>query len=96
MKKLFAAIAIASVLSLSLPSCSTAVVPIAATSNPVGNKCGKAKYSRVLWFFGGKADGGINKAAKTGGITHISHVDRVTKHYFFGIYSVYTTNVYGE
>lgn len=96
MKRLFCAIAIVMMLSCALPSCSTSVVPIAATSNPVGNKCGKAKYSRVLWLFGGAADGGINKAVKTGGITHISHVDKVVKSYFFGIYTVYTTNVYGE
>lgn len=96
MKKVLLALAITSILSVSLPSCSTAVVPVAATSNPVGNKCGKAKYSRILFFFGGKADGGINKAAKTGGITHISHVDRVVKSYVFGLYTVYTTNVYGE
>ncbi|MCM1336148.1 MAG: TRL-like family protein [Candidatus Amulumruptor caecigallinarius] len=93
MKKFFK-LACASCLLLGMASCSS-TTPITATSNPVGNKCGVAKTSRVLTIFGGSADCGINKAAKNGGITRISHVDAFEKSYL-GIYSVYGVRVYGE
>lgn len=69
--------------------------PITATSNPVGNKCGVAKTTRILYAFGGSADCGINKAAKKGGITRISHVDAFEKSYL-GIVTIYGVRVYGE
>lgn len=75
-------------------SCST-TTPVAATSNPVGNKCGIAKTTTVLTIFGGSADCGINKAAKNGGITRISHVDSFQKNYL-GIVTIYGVRVYGE
>lgn len=93
MKKFFKLVC-ASCLLLGMASCSS-TTPITATSNPVGNKCGVAKTSRVLTIFGGSADCGINKAAKNGGITRISHVDAFEKSYL-GIYSVYGVRVYGE
>lgn len=74
-------------------SCTT-TLPVAATSNPVGNKCGVAKTTTVLCF-GGSADCGINKAAKNGGITRISHVDQFQKTYL-GIVTIYGVRVYGE
>ena len=74
-------------------SCST-TTPIAATSNPVGNKCGEVKTHRILGF-GGSADLGINKAAKKAGITRISHVDQYSKT-FLGIYTTIGVRVYGE
>lgn len=79
---------------LSLASCAT-TTPITATSNPVGNKCGIAKTTTVLTIFGGSADCGINKAAKNGGITRISHVDAFQKNYL-GIVTIYGVRVYGE
>ena len=69
--------------------------PVAATSNPVGNKCGIAQTTTVLSIFGGSADCGINKAAKNGGITRISHVDSFQKNYL-GIVTIYGVRVYGE
>lgn len=75
-------------------SCAT-TTPITATSNPVGNKCGVAKATTVLTIFGGSADCGINKAAKNGGITRISHVDAFQKNYL-GIVTIYGVRVYGE
>lgn len=77
-----------------LASCAT-TTPITATSNPVGNKCGVAKTTTVLTIFGGSADCGINKAAKNGGITRISHVDAFQKNYL-GIVTIYGVRVYGE
>lgn len=93
MKKVIKSAAVAIVSVAMLSSCST-TTPIAATSNPVGNKCGQASTTRILGF-GGSANIGINKAAKNAGITKISHVDFST-YSFLGIYSKYTTRVYGE
>lgn len=94
MKKIFFAI----VSCVVLASCGTSVtVPLAATSNPVGNKCGEASYKYTI--FGGKrnADIGIEKAAKNAGITKISHVDQNVKKYGFIIRKTkVTTRVYGE
>lgn len=84
---------------LSLASCTSLTTPIAATSNPVGNKLGEASYKTYFWgLFGRKgANVGIDKAAKDGGITKISHVDYTIKHHgFFGSRTTYTTKVYGE
>lgn len=83
------AIASAAVLS----SCST-TVPISATSNPVGNKCGEASTVRLFSVLGGSANIGINKAAKKAGITKISHVDQAVQNYI--LYTKITTRVYGE
>lgn len=80
--------------ALGVASCAV-TTPITATSNPVGNKCGVAKTTTVLSIFGGSADCGINKAAKNGGITRISHVDSFTKNYL-GIVTIYGVRVYGE
>ena len=93
MKKL-AKIAMALIVSAIATSCAT-TTPVTATSNPVGNKCGIAKTTTVLTIFGGSADCGINKAAKNGGITRISHVDAFEKNYL-GIVTIYGVRVYGE
>lgn len=74
-------------------SCST-TTPVTATSNPVGNKCGVAENTVILGI-GGSSDSGINKAAKNGGITKISHVDAYKKTYL-GIVTKYGVRVYGE
>lgn len=93
MKKIFK-LACACGILLAATSCAT-TTPVTATSNPVGNKCGVAKTTTVLTIFGGSADCGINKAAKNGGITRISHVDAFQKNYL-GIVTVYGVRVYGE
>lgn len=93
-KLLFACVCV-----LSLASCGSITTPIAATSNPVGNKVGESSYTTYCWglFKGKGADMGIDKAVKTSGITKISHVDFNTKKYgFFGARKKYTTKVYGE
>lgn len=93
MKKLVK-LALGCVLALCATSCAS-TTPITATSNPVGNKCGIAKTTTFLTVFGGSADCGINKAAKNGGITRISHVDAFQKSYL-GIVTIYGVRVYGE
>lgn len=75
-------------------SCVTLNEPIAATSNPVGHKCGEATNTVVLGL-GGSSEQGLNQAAKNGGITKVSHVEYVKKS-IFGIIHKYTTRVYGE
>ncbi|MDE5740755.1 MAG: TRL-like family protein [Bacteroidaceae bacterium] len=77
-----------------LGSC-TSYRPITATSAPVGNKCGTASHWSVLGIISGGSNLGINKAAKSGGISQISHVDFKTKSYL-GIYTKQTVLVYGE
>lgn len=93
MKKLIQ-FGVACVLALSAASCAM-TTPVTATSNPVGNKCGIAKTTTFLMFFGGSADCSINKAAKNGGITRISHVDSFQKSYL-GLVTIYGVRVYGE
>ena len=80
-----------------LSSCITVSRPVAATSNPVGSKCGVATSMIYLglWSTGGDTNG-IDKAAKEAGITKISHVDSYTKCYPFGVVVKQTTKVYGE
>ncbi len=75
MKKLISLLIVLAVL-VSLMSCTT-VKPVAATSNPVGEKVGHAS---ATYLFGlipltFNADHGIQKAAKDGNITEISTVD---------------------
>ena len=94
MKKTIKFAAAAIVSALMCVSCST-TTPITATSNPVGNKCGEASSVRIFFIFGGSGNAGINKAAKNGGITKISHVDQSMSS-FLGIYNKYTVRVYGE
>ena len=94
MKKTIKLFAAAIVSAAMFASCST-TTPITATSNPVGNKCGEASSSRIFYIFGGSGNAGINKAAKNGGITKISHVDQSMSS-FLGIYTKYTVRVYGE
>ena len=70
-------------------------MPVNATSNPVGTKVGTAKatgYFGIL-FFG--QDASIQRAAKNGGITHISTVDIKTTN-TLGIVITYETTVTGE
>ena len=75
---------------LSLASCSSLTTPIAATSNPVGNKLGEASYKTYFW-------GLFGRRGANGGISKISHVDYTVKHGgFLGSRTTYTTKVYGE
>lgn len=92
--KNFLKFGVALIVAACITSCAT-TTPIVATANPVGNKCGIAQTTTVLSIFGGSADCGINKAAKNGGITHISHVDAFKKNYL-GIVTIYGVRVYGE
>ena len=97
MKKTFKTLAVVAACALA-SSCATISTPVTATTNPFGSKCGEAKstlYLGGLWSSKG-AENGIDKAAKSAGITKISHVDSYTKTYLLGIVIEQITKVYGE
>ncbi|MBQ3152070.1 MAG: hypothetical protein IJD05_06565 [Bacteroidaceae bacterium] len=97
MKKTFKTLAVVAACALA-SSCATISTPVTATTNPLGSKCGEAKstlYLFGLWSSKG-AENGIDKAAKSAGITKISHVDSYTKAYCLGIIIQQITKVYGE
>ena len=97
MKKSFKALAAIAAWVL-VSSCATISNPVTATTNPFGTKCGVAKstlYLGGLWSSKGE-ENGIDKAAKSAGITKISHVDSYTKSYFLGVVIEQYTKVYGE
>lgn len=77
-----------------LTSCSI-VLPLTATSNPVGSKVGESTATIFLGVLAFDQDASIQKAAKDAGITKISTVD-VKRFDILGIYSTYTTIVTGE
>jgi hypothetical protein len=70
--------------------------PIAATSNPVGSKTGTSKAFGILLFppFIGAGNAGIEKAAKSAGITKISTVDYTIN--WFILWRTWTCKVTGE
>ena len=61
----------------------------------LGPKQGKASTESVLWLVAW-GDGSTSAAAKQGGITTITHMDREVLFVLFGLYSKTTTIVYGE
>jgi len=88
---------IAGIMLVVLAGCTT-VAPLAATSNPLGNKVGS---STVFYLFSFlplplSGDRGIAKAARDGGITNISTVDTKTVVLPFGIGTIRSTIVTGE
>lgn len=97
MKKIFSLVAVALSSVALLTSCGLYVDethPVAATSNPVGKKVGTSRSTNVLQIVH-SGDGGINKAAQQGGIKKISHVDE-NRFSILGLFTTYTTSVYGE
>lgn len=89
--KLFAVAIVAGAL---LSACSL-VVPVTATSNPVGAKVGTAQATIYLGCLAFDQDASIQKAAKSAGITKISTVDVKTFNILY-IYTTYETIVTGE
>ena len=97
MKKTFKALAVVVACAL-VSSCATITTPVTVTTNPLGSKCGVSKSTVYLGgIVSSKGEeNGIDKAAKSAGITKISHVDSYTKSYFFGIVAEQIIKVYGE
>jgi hypothetical protein len=61
----------------------------------IGNKTGRASIHVVMWSVSW-GDSGVNAAARDGGITRITHMDRELLQIFFGVYTRHTTIVYGN
>lgn len=96
MKNIFKSLALVAACAM-FGSCMTVSNPVAATGNPVGSKCGVAKSSIYFGIWSADAtENGIDKAAKSAGITKISHVDSYTTSYVLGIVKKQVTKVYGE
>lgn len=93
MKKI--AILCALVALLVLAGCTT-ITPVGATGNPVGSKVGESSASFLFGIIplGMTLDTGVHTAAKMGGITSISTIDRKVVDYL--IFSKVSTVVTGE
>lgn len=65
-----------------------------ATSNALGSKVGRASVKSILGIYS-SGDASIQAAAKSAGITKISHVDEKA-HNILGIVATYEVIVYGE
>ncbi|MBN2890763.1 MAG: TRL-like family protein [Bacteroidales bacterium] len=76
MKKLRNSLLGLAVAGLMLLSSCSIVVPVTATSNPVGSKVGTSKATVYLGFLALDQDASIQTAAKNGGISKISTVDQ--------------------
>ena len=97
MKKRFLKACALFIAGVMFASCCTISYPIAATSNPVGTKCGETTSYVYLGVFGAKGKNtGIQQSAQKAGITSISHVDSYVKNIFFGLIQKRTVKVYGE
>ena len=92
MKKIKTIIVLLSV-TLMAASCKI-ILPVNATSNPVGNKVGTAKATVIVGLYFNQ-DASIKKAAKAGGITKISTVD-IQYGNILGIIRTFETIVTGE
>jgi hypothetical protein len=95
MKKMtFSILAVCLAASVLLSSCSI-TLPVAATSNPVGGKVGRASGMGFLGVLVFGVDASIHTAAKNGGISKISTVD-FKKSDILGIVQTYECIVTGE
>lgn len=81
-------------IGLLMASCSI-ILPVTATSNPVGSKVGTAEATVYLGVLAFDQDASIRTAAKNGGITKISTVD-IKRTDILGIVQTYETIVTGE
>jgi hypothetical protein len=86
-------------ISLMMSAClySNITVPLSTDlhKTELGDKKGTASIYSVLWLFAWGDAGGAT-AAKNGGITTMTHMDREFFVVLFGIYTRTTTIVYGN
>ncbi|OGW40991.1 MAG: hypothetical protein A2010_16010 [Nitrospirae bacterium GWD2_57_9] len=61
----------------------------------LGSKQGDSSMYSLLWLFAW-GDGGAAAAAKKGGITVMTHMDREFESILFGLYTRTTTVVHGD
>jgi len=74
-----------------------ATLPLSTELNrtDLGHKQGEASIYSIIWLFAW-GDGGAAAAAKNGGITVLTHMDREVYFIMFGIFTRTTTIVYGD
>lgn len=94
MKKILKTFVVIFIMTIALSSCSL-VMPVAATSNPVGSKVGTAKAVVLFGVLAFNQDASIKKAAQSAGITKISTVD-MKQGNILGLVFTYETIVTGE
>jgi hypothetical protein len=82
------------VVGLFMASCSI-ILPVNATSNPVGSKVGTSEATVYLGVLAFDQDASIRTAAKNGGITKIATVD-IKRTDILGLVQTYETIVTGE
>jgi len=92
--KSFSKVLAAGVAAVMFASCSL-TLPVAATSNPVGSKVGKASGNCFLSFLCFGVDASVATAAKNGGISKISTVDYTNKN-ILNLIITHETTVTGE
>ena len=98
MKKIVIVIAVMLIVSI-LSGCLYSHVTVPLSTNldktDLGHKKGEASIYSVVWLFAWGDSGGAT-AAKNGGITTMTHMDRELYVILFGIYTRTTTIVYGD
>ena len=98
MKKILIVIAVMLIVSI-LSGCLYSHVTVPLSTNldktDLGHKKGEASIYSVVWLFAWGDSGGAT-AAKNGGITTMTHMDRELYIILFGIYTRTTTIVYGD
>ena len=106
MKKLFSSVLAIGAFTAMLSSCGAVQAPVigmiytnvqaptAVTSNSVGTRVGKAQATGILGLVA-TGDASVNTAARNAGIKKVSHVDYEAFN-ILGIFTKYTTVVYGE
>ena len=73
----------------------SAPLDVDAAKSELGTKVGKASTRCILGLVA-TGDASTAAAARAGGLTTINHADYESRLYVFGIYSSYTTVVYGN
>jgi hypothetical protein len=73
----------------------TVPLSIELNKTDLGHKQGESSIYSAIWLFAW-GDGGAAAAAKNGGITVLTHMDREFYSILFGIYTRSTTIVYGD
>ena len=99
MRKRFFSVFVAAICLTSLSGCLYTRVKLPldtdVDSTTLGAKQGEATVQSVAWLVGW-GDGGVEAAARNGGIKVINHMDVETFVVLFGAYSSSTTIVYGD
>jgi hypothetical protein len=98
MKKMLSMAAAAFLTASLFVSCATINSGAAISSQaPIGSKVGEAKSTIYLGLWSSQGENNdLQKAAKNGGITKISHVEYIDKSIFLGLVIEHITRVYGD